>query len=627
MSQQRLIEQQRLEKMRQETQTLIDTAQRIQNNKAFRIYEALVRCKQALRSKTERKKLLAFLRGGMPDARFQPVAQLTQGLLRLLQQQSEIYNETSCDFFDMHVWDGCYKAAFTEEYYAAFAAWRTVVPEGTQTAQVWALCSTADDAAILAPWIEELKAKGISCKTASADPKVKADVSAAQIAPTKKPQAFLCCNALSAAFFNHFGICNIGCVKSSLAQPLSCEEHARVYADLQRKSKKSVNELVETMHRQRAYGVLMLGTINYDFLTQRPQHLAREFENAGCPVFYVNADFVQGTSPQHRLCEQVHVLSLGAEAVGVPNIYEATLEKTQEALQKELILLAQKIMRECGVERLVILNEYPVWQPAAVALRAQTGCAIVADYLDDYLGFPDADKTKLGVFAAQMLEQSDAVVATSDYLAQKASAAKNLRIIRNGTECTHFDVASRPQQKKVVGYFGVLSDWFACEMIEALNASDLDICIRLIGVSTPNVQARLKKCEKVELCDALPYSELPGYLAAFDVCLIPFDTRTDLIKATNPVKFYEYLSAGKKIVATEIPELMPYRNRYAYLENEPGAFVEKVKLCLEDRDILAPEQKRRAFARENSWQQRAQDFLTCMEMLNSEKQGENYESK
>ena len=52
-----------------------------------------------------------------------------------------------------------------------------------------------------------------------------------------------------------------------------------------------------------------------------------------------------------------------------------------------------------------------------------------------------------------------------------------------------------------------------------------------------------------------PYGALPNYLKTFDVCLIPFDASIDLIKATNPVKFYEYLSAGKKIVATEIPEL------------------------------------------------------------------------
>lgn len=69
---------------------------------------------------------------------------------------------------------------------------------------------------------------------------------------------------------------------------------------------------------------------------------------------------------------------------------------------------------------------------------------------------------------------------------------------------------------------------------------------------------KFQKFDNIKLLGEKPYKELPKYLADFDVCLIPFDTSTDLIKATNPVKFYEYLSAGKKIVATEIPELMPF---------------------------------------------------------------------
>ena len=79
--------------------------------------------------------------------------------------------------------------------------------------------------------------------------------------------------------------------------------------------------------------------------------------------------------------------------------------------------------------------------------------------------------------------------------------------------------------------------------------------------------------------DAVPYDKLPEVLRDFDVCLIPFDASTDLIKATNPVKFYEYLSAGKKVVATEIPELMPYDGKYVYCENDDAAFVEKVRAC------------------------------------------------
>ena len=92
----------------------------------------------------------------------------------------------------------------------------------------------------------------------------------------------------------------------------------------------------------------------------------------------------------------------------------------------------------------------------------------------------------------------------------------------------------------------MLSTWFDCGKIEALSRSDLDICIRLVGVSDETVRRRLQQLAKVELWDAVPDDKLPEVLRDFDVCLIPFDASTDLIKATNPVKFYEYLSAGKK---------------------------------------------------------------------------------
>ena len=99
------------------------------------------------------------------------------------------------------------------------------------------------------------------------------------------------------------------------------------------------------------------------------------------------------------------------------------------------------------------------------------------------------------------------------------------------------------------------------------------------------------------------------YLESFDVCLIPFDTSTDLIKATNPVKFYEYLSAGKKIVATEIPELEAYREQYVYLENDPDKFCERVAECLEGRDTLAPAEDCAAFAKKNDWDNRTKVFM------------------
>lgn len=160
-----------------------------------------------------------------------------------------------------------------------------------------------------------------------------------------------------------------------------------------------------------------------------------------------------------------------------------------------------------------------------------------------------------------------------------------------------------------MGYYGVLSTWFDCGKIEALSRSDLDICIRLVGVSDETVRRRLQQLAKVELWDAVPYDKLPEVLRDFDVCLIPFDASTDLIKATNPVKFYEYLSAGKKVVATEIPELMSYNGKYVYCENDDDAFVDKVRLCLENKTTLVDETECVQFARENDWKTRIKKLM------------------
>lgn len=121
----------------------------------------------------------------------------------------------------------------------------------------------------------------------------------------------------------------------------------------------------------------------------------------------------------------------------------------------------------------------------------------------------------------------------------------------------------------MIGYYGAVSHWFDWEKVcyVAKNLPQCDVVI--IGAVT-EYRDKLEGYENIKLLGEKDYQELPEHLAYFDVCLIPFETSTDLIKATNPVKFYEYLSAGKRVVATEIPELEPYRDRYVYMSNDNG---------------------------------------------------------
>ena len=103
----------------------------------------------------------------------------------------------------------------------------------------------------------------------------------------------------------------------------------------------------------------------------------------------------------------------------------------------------------------------------------------------------------------------------------------------------------------------------------------------------------------MHLLGEVPYAELPGYVAGFDVCTIPF-RRTPLTEATNPVKLYEYLATGKPIVARRLPELEPFADVVA-LYDRAEDFVAAL-----ERAVAEPAGGRPAnageIARENTWE-------------------------
>jgi glycosyltransferase involved in cell wall biosynthesis len=59
----------------------------------------------------------------------------------------------------------------------------------------------------------------------------------------------------------------------------------------------------------------------------------------------------------------------------------------------------------------------------------------------------------------------------------------------------------------------------------------------------------------IELVGKKPYEQLPSLMAEASVGMIPF-VINDLIKATNPIKLFEYLAAGLPVVSTPMPEVV-----------------------------------------------------------------------
>jgi glycosyltransferase involved in cell wall biosynthesis len=103
----------------------------------------------------------------------------------------------------------------------------------------------------------------------------------------------------------------------------------------------------------------------------------------------------------------------------------------------------------------------------------------------------------------------------------------------------------------------------------------------------------------------VPYEELPSVVAAFDVALIPYAANA-YTQNVFPLKLFEYLAAGKPVVATGLPELEGMEPDVVVCD--PDDLQPAVAAALELRqetDVA----RRQALARENTWETRATRLL------------------
>jgi len=68
-------------------------------------------------------------------------------------------------------------------------------------------------------------------------------------------------------------------------------------------------------------------------------------------------------------------------------------------------------------------------------------------------------------------------------------------------------------------------------------------------------EAQAADCRNLELRPFVPNRELPRYLAAADACLVPNSASDRTASWTFSLKLYEYLAAGRPVVASDIPSL------------------------------------------------------------------------
>lgn len=345
--------------------------------------------------------------------------------------------------------------------------------------------------------------------------------------------------------------------------------------------------------------VIFPATVDYHYMTQRPQHLARAFAEAGYVVIY-------GTL--NRQVDKV---------------------KIAEKVADDLYLLNENHFPHlANVFKFGESIYYCLWPNNARHLEYLPYSYLLYDYMDE-LSLHDLPSKELERDHLEMLRQADLVTVSADRLMEQLPAhiLPKALLINNAVSREFIDAVDACDQlpaeladmqgRPVLGYYGAIAEWVDFDLLERLAEELPAAGIVLIGPVTARVSKRLDKLvqrhSNVVVLPAQKQLELIPFLKRFDVCLIPF-VKNAVTDAVSPVKLFEYFSAGKPVVTTNLVECAKYPPVHVAHDHEE--FVGMVRGVMGNTPAGADATSRQ-LALNNTWGHRVRLIQSMMQSKDS----------
>ncbi|WP_456314404.1 glycosyltransferase [Pseudomonas shirazensis] len=337
------------------------------------------------------------------------------------------------------------------------------------------------------------------------------------------------------------------------------------------------------------YDMIVFCHLRWQFVYQRPQHLISRFASSMKVLFieepiYENAGENSGnlmviSKTLHVL--QPHVKDIESIADILPNyvknktipvgwFYSASFSPLLEQLDFETVVY------DC-------MDELSLFKGAPTHLIDQE------KYLMSY-----ADIIFTG---GKSLYESKKQLHTNVYCFPSSVDESHFAKALNGIEIAT-DIVNIPSP--VVGYYGVIDERIDLQLLHETSKKLPNVSFVMIGPLAKIEETDLPKENNIYYLGMKSYNELPNYLKAFDIAMMPF-ALNDATKYISPTKTLEYMAAGKPIISTKITDVVRDYNENVDLIENADEFCNSIQSLLNQKDHLSMQLEYSKILDKTSW--------------------------
>ena len=323
--------------------------------------------------------------------------------------------------------------------------------------------------------------------------------------------------------------------------------------------------------------VIGFSHLRWNFVYQRPQHLLSRLAQHH-PVYFIEEP-VKDESTGWELSEPQSNIVVCRPHTTCP---EHGFHDEQLRLLKPMV---RQLVDDRGLSDFLLWFYTPMALPAAEGLKPR---GVVYDCMDELSAFQGA-APELGERERELLARADLVFTggPSLYRSKARIRSRGLHCFPSSVDAAHFAQAlstrepedQRDLPRPRLGYFGVLDERLDTELLRSLARSHPEWRIAMVGPVVKIDPATLPREPNIRYFGQREYSQLPAYLAGWDVCLLPF-ARNRSTEFISPTKTLEYMAAQKMIVSTPITDVAEPYGEIVYLGATPAEFIRACERAL-----------------------------------------------